>query len=221
MDRRSFIKKSALAATSALVAGIGAAELFAEERKENKLNQSNTQKMKIVVLTGSPRRNGNTNHLADRFIEGAKEQGHDVFRFDCAAHDVAGCMACNHCGMNGECVLQDDFNLVRPHLIEADMVVFVTPMYYFGFSAQLKRVIDRFYAINGTIKGSPKKAAFMMAYADTQEREAQAMLTHYELLTDYLGWEDVGKVVAPGVWTAGSIKNTKFGDEAYRLGKSL
>lgn len=221
MDRRSFIRKSALAATSAVVAGMGVAELFAEGQTESRAGKLNPQKMKIVVLTGSPRRNGNTNHLADRFIEGAKERGHEVFRFDCAARDVAPCMACNHCGMNGECVLQDDFGLLRPRLIEADMVVFVTPMYYFGFSAQLKRVIDRFYAINGTIKGSPKKTALIMAYADTAEREAQAMLTHYGLLADYLGWQDMGRVVAPGVWTAGSVKRTKYGDEAYRLGKSL
>lgn len=177
--------------------------------------------MKIVVLTGSPRRNGNTNYLADRFIAGANEAGHEVFRFDCASHKVSPCIACNRCGMNGDCVFNDDFSIVRPKIIEADMVVFVTPMYYFGFSSQLKTVIDRFYAINGRIKGYSKKTAFMMAYADTASSEAQAMLLHYRTLAEYLGWEDVGTVVAPGVWTAGSIKNTRYGEQAYKLGKSL
>lgn len=181
----------------------------------------NENKMKIVVLTGSPRHNGNTNYLADRFIAGAQEKGHTVFRFDCAARKVAGCMACNRCGMDGDCVLKDDFDQVRPRLIEADMVVFVTPMYYFGFSAQLKNVIDRFYAINGRIKGAPKKTAFLMAYADTNPKEAEAMLLHYRTLADYLGWENMGTVVAPGVWTAGAIRNTRYGDDAYRLGKNL
>lgn len=101
------------------------------------------------------------------------------------------------------------------------MVVFVTPMYYFGFSAQIKSVIDRFYAINGRIKGSPKKTAFLMAYANTANEDAEAMRVHYRTLADYLGWEDMGSVIAPGVWTAGAIRNTKYGDEAYRLGKSL
>lgn len=121
----------------------------------------------------------------------------------------------------GDCVLKDDFDQVRPRLIEADMVVFVTPMYYFGFSAQLKNVIDRFYAINGRIKGAPKKTAFLMAYADTNPKEAEAMLLHYRTLADYLGWENMGTVVAPGVWTAGSIRNTRYGDDAYKLGKNL
>ena len=66
--------------------------------------------------------------------------------------------------------------LVRGRLVEADMVVFASPMYYFGLSAQLKRVIDRFYAINGQIKGAPKKAAFMLTFADTAKEEAEPML---------------------------------------------
>lgn len=101
------------------------------------------------------------------------------------------------------------------------MVVFVTPCISFGFSAQLKNVIDRFYAINGRIKGAPKKTAFLMAYANTSKKDAEAMLLHYRTLADYLGWEDMGTVVAPGVWTAGSIRNTRYGDDAYKLGKNL
>lgn len=221
MDRRKFIRDSmAVAATALLTKIASAGELVpATDRPSDKTLKS--KKMNIVVLTGSPRRNGNTNYLADRFIAGAQENGHSVFRFDCAAHKVAGCMACNHCGMDGECVLKDDFETVRPHLVAADMVAFVTPMYYFGFSAQLKSVLDRFYAINGRMKGAPKKTAFLMAYADAAEREAQPMIQHYRTLVGYLGWEDKGMVIAPGVWTAGAIKNTRYGDEAYQLGKSV
>lgn len=223
MDRRKFIKHSVAAAATALLAKTAAAgELVTGAEIDRPSAETlKSKKMKIVVLTGSPRRDGNTNYLADRFIAGAQENRHTVFRFDCARHKVANCMACNRCGMDGDCVLKDDFGTVRPHLIEADMVVFVTPMYYFGFSAQLKSVIDRFYAINGRIKGAPKKTAFLMAYANTAESEAQPMLLHYRTLAQYLGWEDMGTVVAPGVWTAGAVKNTRYRDEAYRLGKSV
>lgn len=120
-------------------------------------NKSTTERMKITVLTGSPRRNGNSTYLAEQFIKGAEEQGHEVFRFDCAFRQVEPCRACNRCGMDGPCISNDDFQELRPHLIGADMVVFATPMYYFGFSAQMKRVIDRFYAINGQIRGVAKK----------------------------------------------------------------
>jgi multimeric flavodoxin WrbA len=134
--------------------------------------------MRIVVLTGSPRKNGNSAYLAEQFIRGAHEAGHEIFRFDSAHRKVEGCTACNSCGMDGDCVLKDDFEIVRPHIITADMVVFVTPMYYFGFSTQIKKVIDRFYAINGQIKGKRKKTVFMTTYANTATERAQPMLMH-------------------------------------------
>ena len=227
MDRRDFLQKLISAAAAGIVLtacspSSNAQTVNSGETKPNSdTTKGSTKKMKIVVLTGSPRKNGNTNYMADRFIAGAKEAGHEVYKFDCAQKDISGCIGCNHCNMNGPCIYDDDFTQLRPKLIEADLVAFVSPMYYFGFSSQLKRVIDRFYAINGQIKGASKKAVFMMAYADTSKTEAEAMTAHYKTLIKYLGWKDAGMVIAPGVWTAGSIKNTKFGDEAYKLGKEL
>ena len=147
MERREFLKKSALATLGTAVAGTGIVQAFNHIND----NASKTDKMKIVVLTGSPRKNGNSAYLAEQFIKGAEEKGHEVFRFDCAFKQVEPCRACNRCGMDGPCIHNDDFQELSPHLIDADMVVFATPMYYFGVSAQMKRVIDRFYAINGQI----------------------------------------------------------------------
>ena len=177
--------------------------------------------MKILVLTGSPRRHGNSNYLAERFIDGAKEAGHRVVRFDCAQHKIAPCLACNSCGMNGPCVQKDDFALVRQHIIEADVIVFATPMYYFGISAQLKTVIDRCYAINGIINGAPKKTALLMTYADNNKMKEDSLVNHFHTLATYMGWQELGMVIAPGVWSAGSIRHTSFPDAAFRLGKSL
>ena len=61
----------------------------------------------------------------------------------------------------------------------------------------------------------------MMAYADTSKAEAEAMTAHYQTLIKYLGWKDAGIVIAAGVWTAGSIKNTKYAEDAYKLGKNI
>ena len=176
--------------------------------------------MKILVLTGSPRKNGNSAHLAGRFIEGAQEAGHSVTRFDAAQSEVHPCIACNSCGMDGPCIFKDDFETVREHIVPADMVVFATPMYYFGISAQLKAVIDRFYAINGQIH-VPKKAALLMTYANTAAEQAAPIAAHYDVLLDYLGWKDAGRVIAPGVWVEGSVSNTPYPRAAYELGKSL
>ena len=177
MKRRDFLRKSLLAATGSMI--LGGSIMKAVEN----LNTKNSSRMKIVVLTSSPRRNGNSAYLAEQFIKGAQEKGHEIYRFDCAFKQVEPCRACNRCGMDGPCVIKDDFN---PHLIAADMVVFATPMYYFGVSAQMKRVIDRFYAINGQIKGHYKKAAYLMTYADTAKKEAEPMLLHYRTLMEYL-----------------------------------
>jgi hypothetical protein len=87
----------------------------------------NNNIMKIVVLTGSPRKKGNSAYLAEHFIKGAQEAGHEIFSYDCAKHKVAGCLACNHCGMDGPCIQKDDFEIVRPHIINADAgIIFYT-----------------------------------------------------------------------------------------------
>ena len=217
MNRREFIKDMAIAAGG--IAGavvLGGSVLTAAETSNGK----GKKKMKILVITGSPRKNGNSATLADHFIKGAKEAGHEVVRFDAAFKKVHPCVACNSCGMNGPCVFKDDFEFVREHIIGADCVVFATPMYYFGISAQLKTVIDRFYAINGSIH-VPKKAVLLMTYANTAASEAVPIKSHYEVLLKYLGWTDAGQVIAPGVWPVGAIRHTRFPEQAYRLGKSI
>lgn len=111
--------------------------------------------MKIVVIEGSPHKKGSTNLLAEQFMQGAKEAGHTIEALDAAHMDIHPCMGCEHCGMDGNCAWQDDVWQIRDALLSADMAVFVTPVYYFGMSAQLKMVIDRFYSY--TIKLSCKK----------------------------------------------------------------
>ena len=213
MDRRSFIKNTLI--TAAAVAGTSVLGRTAKSilLQENK-------KMKILVLTGSPRKNGNSNTLADYFIKGASEAGHQVVRFDAAFKNVHPCTGCNACGMNGPCVFKDDFEFVRQHLVDADVVVFATPMYYFGISAQLKTVIDRFYALNGQIH-RPKKAALLMTYANTAASEAEPIKSHYKVLLNYLGWTDAGQIIASGVWPVGAVNQTEYPQQAYELGKHI
>lgn len=205
MNRREFLKASAAAAVLSALPKFGNA-------KEGKL--------KILVLTGSPRKGGNSSILADNFIKGAEEAGHEVVRFDAAFKNVHPCIACNACNMNGPCVFKDDFETVRQNIVDADMVVFASPMYYFGFSAQLKAVIDRFYAINGQIH-RPKKAALLMTYANTAASQAEPIKLHYKVLLDYLGWTDAGQVIASGVWPVGAVEHTPYPQQAYHLGKNL
>ena len=102
--------------------------------------------MKIVVLEGSPNKNGSSNMLAEQFIKGALETGHQVEVIDAARAKIHPCTGCIHCGYDGPCIQKDEMEQIRESILGADMMVFVTPLYYYGMSAQLKILIDRFCA---------------------------------------------------------------------------
>lgn len=102
--------------------------------------------MKIVVLQGSPNKNGSTNLLVGEFIPGAQEAGHQVLAIDAAYSGVHPCTGCVACGYEGPCAQKDGMEQIRGQILAADMIVFATPLYYYNMSAQLKTVIDRFCA---------------------------------------------------------------------------
>lgn len=175
--------------------------------------------MKVVVLKGSPRANGNSNLLADEFIRGAKDAGHEIVEFDCSKHNIGGCRACERCGMAGSCAQKDDFELVRPHLIDCDVILFVSPIYYFGMSGQIKNVIDRFYSIHGLM--GTKRVLLFATMGNPNPIVAEPSIKMYELMCRYLGWIDIGKIIANGVSSRGAIKTSKFMKQAFECGKNL
>ena len=175
--------------------------------------------MKIVVLKGSPRPNGNSNALADEFILGAKENGHEFFEFNCTHLKVGGCLGCDKCGMRNPCVQRDNFDLLRPELIDAHVILFATPIYYFGVSGQLKNVIDRFYSAHDVM--GHKITYFFATMGNPNVHVADPSADMYDKMVKYLGWTDGGKILANGIWAKGAIKGTKFMDMAYNYGKKL
>lgn len=177
--------------------------------------------MKIVILQGSPHKNGSSNLLAEYFIKGAKEAGHSVTVLDAAHMNMRPCIGCDHCGMNGECVHKDDNNIIRDALLSTDMVVFVTPVYYFGMSAQLKTVIDRFYSYTTRLSGKHLKAVLITAAWDTNDDVMPYIAEHYKKLCRYMHFENVGMILGTGCGTPSMTQGTKHINEAYLLGKSI
>ncbi len=174
--------------------------------------------MKILVLTGSPHANGTTAVLTEQFIGGAAEAGHEVTRFDCAKLNIGGCLACDACGNDGECVQKDDMSKIVPALLEAELVVFVTPLYYFGMSSQLKRVIDRFYSVNTRLCNDAKSAMLIAACGDEDVRVLEPLVMQYRAMLDYLGWREDGMVLANGMETRSDVIKSSFPSLAYELG---
>lgn len=178
--------------------------------------------MKITMITGSPHKNGTTNLLAKRFMEGAQEAGHTVVRIDAAHEDLHPCLACDYCVRTGTvCVQKDAMESIRNEILNADLIALVSPMYYFGMSAQIKTVIDRFYAFNAELLANPKKSVFLAVCGDDEDWIDDAMLSHYKTICRYLGWEDVGTIMARGYYQLEDIQKSDYPRKAYELGKSL
>ena len=177
--------------------------------------------MKIVVIESSPHKHGASNLLSDNFIRGAKEKGHLVTVFDAARAELHHCLGCDVCGMSGPCCQKDDMAVLRNQILESDMMVFVTPLYYFGFSAQLKTVIDRFYSFNGKLTSKGIKTALIVAAWDSNDWTMREINSHYDTLCRYLNFKDQGRILGVGCGTVSMTERSEFPERAYQLGRSL
>ena len=178
--------------------------------------------MKITVITGSARKNGTSNYMADEFIRGAQDSGHEVFRFDSARKDVKHCLGCNACGMGTKpCIHKDDFVELKEHLLNSDVVVFVTPIYYFGMSSTLKKVIDRFYSIDPQLKEKTNKGILISVQHAPVDAVKDALNIHYQAILSWLNMENAGIINAIGIESVEHLKQTPYPKLAYELGKNL
>jgi multimeric flavodoxin WrbA len=178
--------------------------------------------MNILLLTGSPHRHGTSALLADEFTRGAQESGHTVTRFDAAFEDIHACIACERCHNTDKgCVFQDGMTKLNPLLMAADAVVFVSPIYYYDWSAQLKLAIDRFYANTEALCASSKQAALLLTMADDTMESAAGAIQSFEGMTNYLGWQRRGVIAALACLDVESMKQTDYPQKAYELGKTF
>ena len=177
--------------------------------------------MKIVILEGSPNKKGSSNLLADCFRQGAEEAGHMVEIIDAAHADIHPCTGCIHCGYEGPCVQKDDMEEIRGKILGADMMVFVTPLYYYGMSTQLKTLIDRFCAFNSSIQRKHMKSALLTTAWNSDDWTFEALESHYKTLVRYLNLKDMGTVLGYGCGTPSMTKHSRFPQKAYELGNQL
>lgn len=192
----------------------------------NKINSIiGVDNMKILVLTGSPRKKGTTARLASAFIEGAEEAGHTVERLDTAFMNISPCKACYYCRKNGgKCVKEDDMIPLlgeNGKLLSADVIVLVTPLYYFGMSAQLKTVLDRFYAAGREFRNREQKAILITAAGDEKNEVAEGLKLQFHLLCQWTHWEESGLLAALGCHEPKDLGKTSYLRDARLLGRSL
>ncbi len=150
--------------------------------------------MKILVLNGSPRPNGNTAGMVRTFRETAEAKGHEVVCFNICGMSIKGCLACEYCHGKGrgECVQKDDMQQIYAELQDAEMLVLAAPIYYHGISGQLKCVIDRFYsALYPKAPSSLRKVAMFLSSGD-DDMYVGAKFSYDGDFVGYLGLEGCG-----------------------------
>ena len=179
--------------------------------------------MKILMLESSGNKHGSSNMLAEAFIRGAKEAGHECTEYDVLRADIRPCTGCGACGMAGPCVLKDDYEKELKDLIRgADMLVFVMPVYYYSFPAQLKNVVDRFYSFTMELSAMHKKTALLAVAWDGDDSDVfDVPEAYYVKLCDYMHFKDCGMVLGGGCGTPEMTKRSGYVEKAYELGRSL
>ncbi len=178
---------------------------------------------KIVVITGSPRKNGNSFAMTDAFIQAAQSKGHTVTRFDAAMRNVGGCHACETCYKTGKaCSFDDDFNTIAPAILEADAVVFTMPVYWYSIPAQIKGVIDKLYSLVVGGKDFAGKECAVIACCEEDDLSVlDGVRIPIERSAALMKWKMVGEVMVPGVLNVGDIAKTNGCRQAAELADKI
>lgn len=165
---------------------------------------------KNVVITGSPRKSGNSFAMTDAFIQAARRKGHTVTRFDAAMMNTGGCRACETCYKTGKaCSFDDDFNIIAPAVLQADVLVFTMPVYWYSIPAQIKGVIDRLYSLVVGGKDIAGKECALIACCEEEDLSVlDGVRIPMERTVALNKWKMVGEVLIPGVLKEGDIDKT-------------
>ncbi|HEX2966136.1 MAG TPA: flavodoxin family protein [Syntrophorhabdaceae bacterium] len=179
--------------------------------------------MKTVILFGSPRKKGNTIQLAQSMADQLKKKGGYVRMLYLNDLNIRPCQGCYTCIRDGSCRINDDMKDIRKYILESDVIVYATPIYWFSPSAQLKLVMDRCIAFmddgsQSRIRG--KKAVTLMTYADNNTDTSRAAVSIFEKTFGLLKLDYAGSVEASGC-SDGINLTQKYQKDIKRLVDSL
>lgn len=177
-------------------------------------------KKNILILSGSSRAGGNSDLLCDAFLKGAAEAGHQAEKIRVAEKRIGYCRACYACRGTGRCAIPDDMAGILQKMIDADVLVLASPVYFYSVAAQLKAVIDRSVARWQEVRN--KELYYIMTAADA---ETAAMETTLACLRGYAdcieGAREMGVICGTGVYEKGEVNGTKAMQEAYEMGRKV
>lgn len=176
---------------------------------------------KVVIVSSTFRKNGNSDVLAEEFARGAKDTSNEVAKINIRDINLQFCIGCLSCNKTAKCVLKDSMNELYDTFQNADILVFATPIYYYAVSGQLKTFLDRLNPLY--VRNNKFKEVYLLATAAENEKSAMD-----GAIKDIQGWVDCfdgvkfsGVVYGIGVNSVGEINNTNAPEEAYKMGKSI
>lgn len=177
--------------------------------------------MRVLGLIGSPRKGGNTDLVVSKLLEGAKAGNHLTEKVYLYALDIAPCVDCRSCQKgNFQCALKDDMQTLYPKLEDADVIVFGTPLYWYGTSGKMKLVIDRLrpYVLSKRLKG---KKAVVVVPSEEGAEACNHVVGMFELSFNYLGVTLAGKLLVKAYEKAEVKAQPETLSRAFELGKTL
>lgn len=176
---------------------------------------------KVLILSASPRRGGNSDLLCDQFMGGAKEAGNQAEKIFLRDRKIKYCTGCGTCQENGgKCVQKDDMAEILDKMVAADVIVMATPVYFYTMNGQMKTLIDRTCPRYTEI--SNKEIYFIVAAADTSKKAMERTLEGFRGFTSCLsGAKEKGVIYGTGAWKMGDIKRSKAMTQAYEMGENV
>lgn len=175
---------------------------------------------KVLVITSSFRKNGNTDILADQFARGARENGNDVEVIHLRDYKLNYCMGCWACVKLGRCIQKDDFNALFPKLMEADAICFAAPTYFYNVDGRMKTFFDRCVTIYGRM--TDKDFYYLTASQSYSKADIESVFTAFHgFARCFSGIREKGRVYGVGSDNKGDVKATPAFNEAYELGKTV
>lgn len=176
---------------------------------------------KVLVLSTSPRKGGNSDALADAFVQGAKEAGHDVEKISLFDQTIQFCKGCLSCQKTQRCIIHDDAADIVQRMCAAEVIVFATPIYYYGMCGQMKTLLDRSNPLYSA-EYQFRDIYLLAAAAEQEEHTVDGAVTGLQ------GWIDcferarlAGTVFAGGVTDVGEIQGHQALKAAYEMGKRI
>lgn len=175
---------------------------------------------KVLILSASPRKNGNSDILCDELMRGALEAGNEVEKIRVAEKKIGFCRACYACRGTGECAIKDDMSEILQKMIDADVLVLASPVYFYSIDAQLKALIDRTVARWLEVKN--KELYYIVTAADEEVTSADTTLACFRGYAECIeGAKEMGIIYGMGAYEKGEIKGKNAMTEAYEAGKHI